>query len=123
MTNFRQEQVVRLTRKDGAVVVSPTDIFISDLSNYTECIYQIVFYNQRSTTFLFASLTEAARFVYSIMRLKAIVVQWSEHRLVTSEVAGSSPVSRELSLSYHAVATQSFHNTQDCILSAAVVAN
>jgi hypothetical protein len=28
-----------------------------------------------------------------------------------------------LSLSYHAVATQSFHNTQDCILSAAVVAN
>ena len=41
-------------------------------------------------------LTKATRFVYSILKSEAIVVQWSEHRLVTSEVAGSSPVSREL---------------------------
>ena len=65
-----------------------------------------------SIAFLFLGLTEAARFVYSIIKLKAIVVQWSEHRLVTSEVAGSSPVSRELPLSYHAVAaTQQLYRT------------
>ena len=68
-----------------------------------------------SIAFLFLGLTEAARFVYSIIKLKAIVVQWSEHRLVTSEVAGSSPVSRELPLSYRVyravAATQQLHRT------------
>ena len=47
-------------------------------------------------------LTKGAKFVYSNYTLE-IVVQWSEHRLVTSEVAGSSPVSLEslgLSLLY-----------------------
>ena len=44
----------------------------------------------------FRGLTKAIRIAYSFIKLRAIVVQWSEHRLVTSEVAGSSPVSREL---------------------------